>query len=94
MTDAQGAEGVVALSQLVEQSFPDLRCLRCGNKDFHVLPSEERRYVVNAQTEQARVVNLNFIPLICTRCGMVEQHVAETLAGATKPIDVESSGGG
>jgi predicted nucleic-acid-binding Zn-ribbon protein len=62
------------LAELVRESFPDLRCLRCTHDNFYILPSVDGHD------------HFGTIAIACQRCGFVETHLIGLLRSATKPI--------
>ncbi|MFL4974723.1 MAG: hypothetical protein ACJ8DU_17975 [Microvirga sp.] len=85
--------GFEELKELVNASFPDLRCLRCGNETFYLasdidalgtgkLHSYSRIALHSLLSDPANPV----ITLACTRCGYLEHHMTGVLRRAEKPI--------
>jgi hypothetical protein len=72
------------LADLVKSSFPDLKCLRCGNERFFLVTEPEKIRTLadlgNARSEASTAT------LACTRCGFLENHLAEPLRRSGKPI--------
>ena len=67
------------LSALIEQAFPDMRCLRCTHDQFYAMPS-------------VRIASLpEAVVIACQRCGFAEQHVLSILIDAKKPIERANS---
>ena len=64
-------------ADLIRAAFPEMKCLRCNNDNFYILP--------NAQNN---LLSLGVVNVACSRCGFVEQHMIGILRSATKPIDV------
>jgi hypothetical protein len=62
------------LRSLVNESFPNFHCLRCGFGDVYLGPGAAGPWGAPALT------------LVCARCGHVEQHLIEVLRPASKPI--------
>ncbi len=57
---------------LVSLLFPDIACLRCGNKDFFIMPNIHD------------LSGMNVVTISCNRCGHIEQHHAGTLREALR----------
>lgn len=74
--DAQDAE---AMTALVKEAFPDLKCLRCGHDAFF-LRSFRSPGLAGAFGDVTE------IELICQRCGLIERHAAAQLKACEKPI--------
>ncbi|WP_126401863.1 hypothetical protein [Blastochloris tepida] len=82
------------LSALIKESFPDLRCLRCGHDKFYLL--EENIYLAKQDGSLFRKeINIfkaerpSITTLACARCGHLESHMTEILVSAPKPIPRE-----
>jgi hypothetical protein len=88
VTDASAGSEVQALGKLFETSFPGHRCLRCGNRNFYILPSERQTFLMGEGAPRPKM--LPVITLACMRCGFIEQHLTEPLREADKPIEIES----
>jgi predicted nucleic-acid-binding Zn-ribbon protein len=88
------------LKRLVDEAFPNLRCLRCGNESFLLAsdvdalgtgrPDRSSVLKLQAQLESPRTPVLT---LACTRCGFIEHHVVGALARAPKPIESQVADG-
>ncbi len=78
---------VDGLAELFRESFPDVRCLRCGHGDFYILPSDRETFIIGDR--EARREYLPVITLACIRCGHIEQHLSDSLRAAAKPIEIE-----
>ena len=89
MTERSDAGDVESLAELFKQSFPDVRCLRCGHGDFYILPASRQTFMMGEPA--LRPTLLPVVTLACTRCGHIEQHLSEQLRNAPKPIDVEKA---
>ncbi|HEY0439715.1 MAG TPA: hypothetical protein VGD36_06530 [Xanthobacteraceae bacterium] len=85
------------LAELVHNSFPDIRCLRCGHDrfflaaDVNALAAEgggNRRSVLALQSAIADPKHARnpIVTLACLRCGHIEQHLTGMLTKAEKPI--------
>jgi hypothetical protein len=37
---------VTGLAELFKESFPDVRCLRCGHGDFYILPASRQTFMM------------------------------------------------
>jgi hypothetical protein len=72
------------LADLVKASFPDLKCLRCGNERFYLVTEAERPHSLAALGQPK--VEPTTVTLACTRCGFLENHLAEPLRRSGKPI--------
>jgi len=90
VSEEVNAEFVDGLAELFRQSFPDVRCLRCGYADFYILPSERQTFIMGEK--EARPTYLPVITLACIRCGHLEQHLSDPLRDAAKPIEIEKPG--
>jgi hypothetical protein len=79
------------LAQLVNTSFPDLYCLRCGNEQFFVTDDpatanlREVRLLLGMPTTSDDGLG-PVVTLACRRCGFVEQHLTDLLQKAQKPL--------
>jgi hypothetical protein len=87
LNDSPRIASVDELDKLFKESFPDIRCLRCGNDEFYILPSA--RQVIVLPEGPAREAIIPVMTVACTRCGHVEQHLLGTLRDAAKPISIE-----
>lgn len=58
--------------ELVHACFPEIKCLRCGEDDFLILPN------VSGPSD------LGSVTLACNRCGYLEQHLLSRLRKAVK----------
>ena len=82
------------LADLVNASFPELRCLRCGNDQFYVTDDpaaagvKEARRLLGLPEESENSLG-PVVTLACRRCGHVEQHLTDLLQNAPKPIRKE-----
>ena len=92
MTDTINDKGDVdRLAKLVNASFPDLRCLRCGSDQFYVTddPStaslKEVRLLLGMPTVSDDALGA-VVTLACRRCGHIEQHLTDLLQQAKKPL--------
>jgi len=81
-----------ALAKLVNTSFPDLRCLRCGSDQFYVTDDsaivrglEEVRLLLAMPTVSDDALG-PVVTLACRRCGHIEQHLTDLLKRADKPL--------
>ena len=75
------------LEALFKESFPDVRCLRCDNDEFYMLPSARQLIVMpDGPSSEA---SYPVMTVACTRCGHLEQHLIRTLRDAPKPIELE-----
>ncbi len=84
----QPQEGKVdELAELFKESFPDIRCLRCGHSDFYILPATRQTFMMGEHALSPKL--LPVITLACTRCGRIEQHLSDQLRDAAKPIEFE-----
>ena len=87
-TDPADANGVV---QLVNTSFPQLHCLRCGSDEFYVTDDpataslKEVRLLLGMPTTSDEPVG-PVVTLACRRCGYIEQHLTDLLKKAQKPL--------
>lgn len=68
---------LVDMAIAVDQAFPNLKCLRCGNEGFYLLGAAVEGFGGQA------------VDLVCRRCGMVERHSCKILKDAAKPIIVD-----
>jgi hypothetical protein len=68
---------------IVLKSFPDVACLRCGNREFGVMPN------------LSGPSGIGVVTLACNRCGHLEQHLIGTLRQAIRegkaPIPLEKA---
>jgi len=92
MTDTTDTKGNGdRLAELVNTSFPELRCLRCGNDQFYVTddPSaaslKEVRLLLGMPTVSDDPLG-PIVTLACRRCGHIEQHLTDLLQQAKKPL--------
>jgi len=92
MNDApDNTQGSDRLVELVNTSFPNLRCLRCGNEQFYVTDDpaaaglREVRRLLGLADEAPNSLR-PVVTLACRRCGHVEQHLTDLLDKAKKPI--------
>ncbi len=94
MGDDDGSAAFEELKRLVDEAFPDLRCLRCGNESF-LLASDvdalgtgkpDRGSVLKLQAVLANP-HTPVLTLACTRCGFIEHHIVGAMARASKPIE-------
>ena len=67
-------------TQMIRDSFPDLQCLRCKHDDFYILPN------------LVKYEGIAVVTLVCSRCGIIEQHQLGILSNASKPIKVGRDG--
>jgi predicted nucleic-acid-binding Zn-ribbon protein len=85
------------LAELVDASFPNLKCLRCGYEKFflasdvHALAAkggQNKLSVLALQSMLADPVHAQspVVTLACQRCGHIEQHLTGMLTKAAKPI--------
>jgi predicted nucleic-acid-binding Zn-ribbon protein len=74
------------LDKLFKESFPDIRCLRCENDEFYILPSSRQPIV--SPDGVAATTTIPVMTVACTRCGHIEQHLIPTLRDAAKPIEL------
>ncbi len=74
------------LEKLFKESFPDVRCLRCDNDEFYILPSA-RQVIALPDGPPAEAI-IPVMTVACTRCGHIEQHLIRTLQEAAKPIEL------
>ena len=81
MTVSSESSDFDELAGLVKASFPDLTCLRCGNDRFYLLTDPDRP---GMPADGGRPVAV--LTLACTRCGFLENHLAEALRHSAKPI--------
>lgn len=86
--EAELAELEAGSLALVQEAFPDLRCLRCRSDSFYLTDSEVERYVSHQGKNIVRVgqAGPRTLKLICSRCGLVETHEHEYLAKVAKPV--------
>lgn len=70
------------LQELIVESFPDLKCLRCGHDAFYL-----GQVVVGDNTWVSDEVTSEVARLVCRRCGNMEQHSVSVLQKAKKPIE-------
>ena len=86
------------LTRLVNESFPELRCLRCGNDQFYVTDDpataslKEVRLLLGMPTVSADALG-PVVTLACRRCGHIEQHLTDLLQQAGKPLPKAQSSG-
>lgn len=84
------------LKELVNASFPDLRCLRCGNDGFY-LTSDIDALGTGTPNSYSRIALHSLlsdpenpvVTLACRRCGYLEHHMTGVLRAAEKPIATE-----
>jgi hypothetical protein len=84
------------LAELVDASFPNLKCLRCGHDKFFLAADvdalsaggENRKSVLELQSALADPKHARnpVVTLACLRCGHIEQHLTGMLTKAEKPI--------
>jgi predicted nucleic-acid-binding Zn-ribbon protein len=92
MTDTTAKTGFDRLADLVNESFPELSCLRCGNAQFYLTDDpafarlEEVRRLLGLPTDSDQDSPGPVATLACTRCGYVEQHLTDALRKANKPL--------
>jgi ribosomal protein L37E len=101
MNDTSNAGGEFKdLAELVDASFPGLKCLRCGHEAFFLASDvnalaasggENRRSVLALQSAVADPKHARnpVLTLACMRCGHLEQHLTGMLTKAAKPIPDE-----
>jgi hypothetical protein len=90
MTDTTDTKDDGRLAELVNTSFPNLRCLRCGNDRFYVTDDP----AVASLKEARQLLGIPTVPdalgpvviLACRRCGHIEQHLTDLLQQAQKPV--------
>lgn len=81
------------LKGLVNASFPELRCLRCGNEQFY-MTSDIDALGTGTPNSYSRISLHSLlsdpenpvITLACTRCGYLEHHMTGIMRRAEKPI--------
>lgn len=79
------------VAEEVNKAFPDFRCLRCHNDTFFFTGSYLVGQILLKHGDGFRshlTDSVQTIALVCQRCGFVEQHAADILIEASKPIDV------
>ncbi len=86
MTEQPGPGKIDELAELFKESFPDVRCLRCGNGDFYILPAARQTFMMGEPAPAPKL--LGVVTLACTRCGYIEQHLSDQLREASKPIEI------
>lgn len=86
-------ETLVDMARVVDQAFPNLKCLRCGNESF--LLAGPVSYVFQSKTVSREhglgygKFDVEAFDLICQRCGMIERHSWKILQNAAKPIKAD-----
>jgi hypothetical protein len=91
MTDTTDTKNDGRLAELVNSSFPNLRCLRCGNDRFYVTDDpaaaslKEARHLLGIATVPENALGA-VVTLACRRCGHIEQHLTDLLQQAQKPV--------
>lgn len=71
------------LQTLIKESFPNLKCLRCGHDEFYL-----GQVVVGDNTWLSDEVTSEVARLVCRRCGNMEQHSVSVLQRADRPIEI------
>ncbi len=89
MGAGSAAGDVDSLAKLFRESFPDVRCLRCGHTEFFILPAVRQSFMMGDPALKPTL--LPVVTLACTRCGHIEQHLSERLEDASKPIEIEKA---
>ncbi len=89
MGAGSAAGDVDGLAKLFKESFPDVRCLRCGHTEFFILPAVRQSFMMGDPALKPTL--LPVVTLACTRCGHIEQHLSKRLEDASKPIDIEKA---
>lgn len=85
--------------ELIRQSFPDIRCLRCGFDEFYVDTDVDalgtgkpggksilRLHNLIKEGEPTLAARFPVVTLACTRCGHIENHITSILMEAEKPL--------
>ena len=91
MSDTAEPKAGDQLADLVNTSFPDLHCLRCGNDQFYVTDDpataslKEVRLLLGMPTVSDNPLG-PVVTLACRRCGYIEQHLTDLLQEAEKPL--------
>jgi predicted nucleic-acid-binding Zn-ribbon protein len=92
MTDTTAKTSFDRLADLVNESFPKLSCLRCGNDQFYLTDDptlaslKEVRTLLGLATDDEGDSPGPVAILACRRCGYVEQHLTDVLQKADKPL--------
>jgi predicted nucleic-acid-binding Zn-ribbon protein len=93
MSDLTDDSSFQELKGLVNASFPELRCLRCGNEQFYLTSDIDA--LGTGQPNSYSRISLHtllrdpdnpVITLACTRCGFIEHHMTGVMKSAEKPI--------
>ena len=76
------------LAHLIKASFPNYRCLRCGNSDAYLISDRYSRGNFSREFVNSELINPEHpvVTLTCTRCGHLEQFVTTILENAGKPL--------
>jgi predicted nucleic-acid-binding Zn-ribbon protein len=90
---SENESGFEELKGLVNASFPELRCLRCGNEQFFLTSDIDA--LGTGKPGSLSKISLHtllsdpenpVITLACTRCGYLEHHMTGIMRRAEKPI--------
>ncbi len=73
---------------LLDASFPDIRCLRCGFDKFYMLDGPHLNLPSGPLTDLQRPV----MRLACARCGYLEDHLTGVLRDSLEKNRFEKTG--